>query len=194
MKGNGGRVKVIFACHGKGLWCEADVSRDFSMRLDVGWAFTLAPLLGQQQSRRRYCIALADRNRARLLLLEAREISEHSQVLDEEKERIGTTGASKSVHLERQKAEKARRHFTFLAEHLLHFYEHKDYDHLIVGCRDEMWPEIEAALHPDLKRILLGRFAVDPGLAPADEVKEKAQALVDRKDHEEEARLVEISV
>jgi len=194
MKGNGGRAKVIFACHGKGLWREADVPGDFSTRLDVGSAFTLAPLLGQQQSRRRYCIALADRNRARLLLLEAREISEHSQVLDEENEKIRTTGAGKSVHLERQKAEKTRRHFTFLAEHLLHFYEHKDYDHLIVGCREEMWPEIEAALHPELKRILVGRFAVDPGLAPADEVKEKAQVIVDQRDREEEARLVEKTI
>ena len=191
MKGNGGRTKVIFACKSKGIWRELDVPGDFGCRIDVGSSFTLAPLIAQQQGRRRFAIALADRNRARLLLLEAREISEHSQVLDEDKEKIRTTGTRKSVHLERRKEEDARRHFTFLAEHLLHFYEHKDFDCLIIGCRDEMWPEIEAELHQDLKRVLVGRFACDPGNASREEIKEKAQALVDAKDREQEQQLID---
>lgn len=195
MKGNGRRARVIFACARQGLWRELDLPGDFALRLDVGCSFTLAPLIAQQQGRRRYCIALADRNRARLLLLEGREITEHSQVLDEDdKEKIRTTGASKSVHLERKKEEQARRHFTFLADHLLHFYQHQDYDCLIVGCRDETWPEIEAELHPDLRRILVGRFAADPGFATCQEIEEKAQAIVDAKDREEESNLVDRAV
>lgn len=195
MKGNGRRARVIFACARQGLWREFDLPGDFALRLDVGSSFTLAPLIAQQQRRRRYCIALADRNRARLLLLEGREITEHSQVLDEDdKEKIRTTGAGKSVHLERKKEEKARRHFTFLADHLLHFYEHGDYDNLIVGCRDEMWPEIEAELHPQLRRTLVGRFACDPGFANCDEIEEKAQAFVDARDREEESDLVDRTV
>lgn len=194
MKGNNGRAKIIFACKRQNIWHEFDVPGVFETCVDVGSTFTLAPLLAQQQSRRRYCIALADRNRARLLLLEAKEISEHSQVLDEDKEKIRTTGTSKSGHLERKKEEQVRKHFTFLAEHLLHFYEHKDYDCLLVGCRDDMWPEIQAALHPDLKRILVGRFAVDPGMATREEIEEKAQALIDHKDQDDEARLVEKTV
>jgi hypothetical protein len=192
MKGNNGRAKVIFACRSKGIWREFDAPGDFGCRIDVGPSFTLAPLIAQQQGRRRYCVALADRNRARLLLLEARQITEHSQVIDEDdKEKIRTTGTSKSVHLERKKDEQARRHFTFLAEHLLHFYEHKDYDCLIVGCREEMWPAIEAELHPQLKRTLVGHFNCDPGLATREEIQEKAQALVDTKDREDEQRLME---
>lgn len=192
LKGNGGRAKVIFACRSKGLWREFDAPGDFGCRIDLGSNLTLAPLIAQQQSRRRYCIALADRNRARLLLLEAREITEHSQVIDEDdKEKIRTTGASKSAHLERRNEEKARRHFCFIADHLLHFYEHKDYDRLIVGCREEMWPAIEAELHPELKRVLVGRFTCDPGLATRPEIEEKAQALVNEKDRNEEQKLNE---
>lgn len=192
MKGNGKRAKVIFACARQKIWREYDVPGALETRVDVGPAFSLAPLIAQQQARRRYCIALADRNRARLLLLEASEISEHSQILDEDdKEKIRTTGTSKSAHLERKKEEQARRHFTFLAEHLLHFYEHRDYDCLMIGCRDETWPEIEAELHPELRRILVGRFCVDPGAASCEEIQEKAQALVDEKDREEERRLLD---
>jgi hypothetical protein len=194
MKGNGGRAKIIFACRRLKVWREYDVPGHFATRVEVGSTFALAPLLAQRQNRRRYCIALADRNRARLLLLEAGQISEHSQVLDEDKEKIRTTGARKSAHLERKKEERVRQHYSFLAEHLLHFYEHKDFDGLMIGCRDEMWPEIEAELDAELKRILMGRFAVDPGLAPAEEIQEKAQAIVDGKDQEEESRLVEKTI
>ncbi|HUY95720.1 MAG TPA: hypothetical protein VMU71_10490 [Terracidiphilus sp.] len=195
MKGNGRRAKVIFACAREKLWREFDLPGDFALRLDVGSSFTLAPLIAQQQGRRRYCIVLADRNRARLLLLESREISEHSQVLDEDdREKTRNTGTGKSVHLERKKEEKVRRHFTFLADHLLHFYEHGDYDYLIVGCRDETWPDIEAELHPRIRRIFAGRFATDPGCAACEEIQEKAQAIVDAKDREEEEHLVDRTV
>lgn len=194
MKVNG-RAKIIFACAEQNLWREFDLPGDYALHLDAGCSFALAPLIAQQQGRRRYCIALADRNRARLLLLEGREISEHSQILDEDdKEKIRTTGASKSVHLERKKEEKARKHFAFLADHLLHFYEHKDYDCLIVGCRDEMWPEFEAELHSEIRRIVVGRFATDPGFATCDEILEKSQAIVDARDREEEHGLVDRTV
>lgn len=192
--GNSGRTKVIFACRSSNIWCEFDAPGEFGCRIEVGQAFTLGPLIAQQQCRKRYCIALADRNRARLLLLEAGEISEHSQVLDEGNEKIRTTGTGKSVHLERKKEEQVRRHFTFLAEHLLHFHEHKDYDYLIIGCRDEMWPEIEAELHPHLKRILVGRFTADPGLATSEDIQEKAQSIVGAKDRADETRLIERTI
>jgi peptide subunit release factor 1 (eRF1) len=194
MKGNGGRAKVIFACKREKLWREFNVPGDFVVRAEAGPAFVLAPLVAGEQAHKRYCVALADRNRARLLLLEGGEIAEHSQVLDEEQEKVRTTGTSKAQIYERRKEEQVRRHYQFLAEHLLHFYEHKDYDCLMVGCRDEMWPEIEAELHSELKRILAGRFTVDPGLATAEEIRGKAQAIVDQRDRVEEASLVEKAV
>ena len=188
----GRRTRVIFACARHKIWREHDVPADFGVGLDVGTAFTLGPLIAQQQSRKRYCIALADRNRARLLLLEAREIREHSQVLDEDdKKKVRTTGTRANNNLERKLGEQVRRHYQFLSDHLLHFHQHGDFDALLIGCRDEMWPAIEETLHPDIMRILVGRFLVDPGLATREEVAEKAQAFIDEKDRREEQELVE---
>jgi Bacterial archaeo-eukaryotic release factor family 10 len=193
MKGNHRRTKVIFACKRKNFWRELDVAGDFGVRLDVSHAFELAPLLAQQQARRRYSIVLADRHRARLLMLEAREITEQDQVLEakEGQEKIRTTGARKSVHLQRKKEARVRQHFAYLADELLHFYEYGDFDALLIGCRDEMWPEIEAALHPVLLRILAGRFAIDPGYATHEEIRDKAQAIIDQRDCKEERELVD---
>lgn len=135
---------------------------------------------------------LADRNTARLLLFESRQLIERSEALEEEdREKIRTTGARKSVHLERKKEEQVREHFTIIADRLLHFLEHDGFDRLIVGCRDEMWPEIEAELHQELKRVLAGRFHVDPRLATHEEIVKRAQPIIDEFDARQEQELVE---
>ncbi|WP_109485841.1 hypothetical protein [Occallatibacter savannae] len=192
MQGNHNFAKVILACRRLGVWREYDLAGDFGSRLDCAQSFAIAPLIAQEESRKRYSIVLADRNTARLLLLEARQLTEQSEALEEEdREKIRTTGARKSVHLERKKEEQAREHFTIVANRLLHFREHGDFDRLIVGCRDEMWPEIEAELHPELQRVLAGRFHIDPGLATHEEIVERAQPIVDESDRREEQELVQ---
>lgn len=193
LKGNHGITKVIFTCGRQKFWREYDVPGEFGVRLDVGCSFTLATLLADQQKRRRYLIALADRNQARLLLLEARRIVEHAPIMDEEEEmeKIRTTGARKSVHLERKKEERVRQHFAFLANRLVQLHQRGQFDALIVGCRGEMWPEIEQALHPQLKRLVAGRFTTDPGLATHAEIAEKAQAIINERDLHEEELLLE---
>ncbi len=192
MRGNHRKCKIIFACAAQNFWREYDLPGDFGVRLEVGSSFMLAPLVTQQQMRRRYSIALADRHRARLLLLEAREIVEQDPVLEAEEglEKLRTTGARKSVHIERKKEERVRRHYAYLMDLLLHFYEHGDFDGLIIGCRSETWPEIEAELHPELARVLAGRFTCDPGQATQQEIAEKAQAIIDEYDRREEETLL----
>lgn len=193
MRGNHRKSKVIFACASQKFWREFDLPGDFGVRVEMGNSFMLASLVTQQQMRRRYCIALADRHRARLLILEAREILEQDPVLEAEEglEKLRTTGARKSVHIERKKEERVRRHYSYLMDKLLHFHEHGDFDSLIIGCRSETLPEIEAELHPDLARVLVGRFTCDPGQATQQEIAEKAQAIIDERDRTEEGALLD---
>lgn len=194
MRGNHRKSKIIFACASQKFWREYDLPGDFGVRLDVGNSFTLAPLVTQQQMRRRYMIALADRHRARLLLLEAREIVEQDPVLeteDEELDKLRTTGARKSTHIQRKKEERVRQHYATLMDQLLHSYEHGDFDSLIIGCRSEMWPEIEAELHPNLARVLAGRFACDPGNTTQQEIAGKAQAIINEHDRKDEETLLD---
>lgn len=191
MRGNRRRTKVILACSRKNFWRDYDVPGDFGVRLDVGCSFALAPIVAEQQTRREYGIVLIDRNCSRLLMLEAREIIEQPSTEEEEKEKIRTTGTRKSVHLERKKEEHVRQHIAGFFGDVQHFHERGAFHALIVGCREELWPEIEAALHPELKRVLIGRIQVDPGLATPQEVAAKAQSLIDEHDRKEEEMLVD---
>jgi peptide subunit release factor 1 (eRF1) len=192
MQGDHRLTKVIFACKSLAIWREYDLAGDYATRLEIGNSFAIAPLAAEEQSRKRYAIVLADRNNARLLLLESRQLTEQSEAFEEEdREKIRTTGARKSVHLERKKEESAREHFTTIANRLLHFREHGDFDYLLVGCRDEMWPEIEAELHDELKRVFVGRFRLDPALASHEEIAQLAQSVIDGRDRDFEANIVE---
>src|SRR5579875_784826 len=191
LKGNHSQGRAIFACARHNLWREYDIAGlDTGAHFDAGNSFTLSPLVPAMERQVRYCIALADRNRARLLLLQGGNITEHSRVLDEEREKVRTTGTGGSSKVERQIDQRVQQHFKFLADHLLHFYEHKDYDCLLIGCRDEMGSELRNALHPELARILVGQFSVDPGLATREEILERVRPIVEEKERGEEAALV----
>jgi peptide subunit release factor 1 (eRF1) len=195
MKGNHGQAKVIFACKRENIWHEYDLPPMVPTYLGAGPSFALAPLAGILQKPKRYLIALADRNRARVLLLENGQISERTQQLKEERDhdadKIRTTGTGGSRSIERQREELARQHFEFLSSQLHHALVRREFDALLIGCRDAMWPEIESQLHSDLRRALLGRFGIDPGLASAEEVREGAQGVIEQADRCETLNLLE---
>jgi peptide subunit release factor 1 (eRF1) len=195
MKGNHGQAKVIFGCKRANIWREYDLAPVLPTYLGSGPSFALAPLAPILQEPKRYLIALADRNRARLLLLENGQISERTQQLEEERdhqaEKIRTTGTGGSRSIERQREELARQHFDFFGSQLRHALERREFDALLIGCRDAMWPEIQGSLHSDLHRALLGHFGIDPGLASAEDVRRCAQPLIKKAEHDEMLNLVE---
>ena len=48
-------------------------------------------------------------------------------------------------------------------------FEERPFDHLIVGCSDELWPETRDALHPYLRERLRGRTELDVERSTRDE-------------------------
>ena len=194
MQGNHRLAKIVFACARQNFWREYDLPGDFDLRMDVAHSFTLAPLAMAFEPQPRYCIALADRKHARLLLLEFGKIREHSQLPEEIMPGRPSGTITQSVRADLRNEEHVKHHFQFLSDHLLHFHEHGGFDALLIGCRHEMWPEIEAALHSELKRILVGHVHLDPGLASPEEVRERTQELIADKNLKNEEALVQTAV
>jgi len=193
MDGNHGRSKVIFACARNNIWREYNLPGKFGVRVEVGPAFAIAPLITQQEHQPRYCVALVDREHARTIWLEAGEMKEQGDgfALAENIEKIRTTGARKSRHLERQKEEPVKRRFHHMSEQLLHSFERGNFQALLVGCREDLWPEIQDSLTPELKRILIGHFPVDPGLATFRDIQSRAERVIARRDRTELDHLME---
>lgn len=185
MEGNHGRAKVIFASARSNMWREFDLPGKFGVRVDVGQAFTVTPLITQQATQPRVAILLVDRDHSRLLQLEASEITERNDLFPGNAEKIRTPAARKSSHIERSKEDPVHKHLASVGNQLLRAHLRESFEALLVGCRDELWPEIDAALPSDLKRILIGRFHVDPEAASPREVQEKAEKIISRRDRKE---------
>lgn len=180
--GNHSRGKVIFACREHGIWRELDVPpRLGRSQVSVNSRFHLRPLVAAQSGLPRTCIALVNRQKARIFELRQGELtqkpdlefgpSSHSTRSD------GYMGYD-AGHRERHVENQMMLHFKQFAESLLLVLARDKFDALLIGCHDDAWPELEPHLHADLKQRLRGRFLVDPAMASAEEVRDHANKIL----------------
>lgn len=185
MEGNHGQAKVIFAAARNNIWREFDLPGKFGVRVDTGSSFAIAPLLTQRENLPRYCVLVIDRDHERVFLLEAGQFTERKDFFAGETEKIRTTGARKSSHIERGNEEPVHRRLRLIGRQLLQAVERGSIDAVLLGCRDQMRAEIDEALPRELKRRVIGRFLIDPGAAKPREVQELTDKLIARRDREE---------
>src|SRR5690348_3445914 len=124
-------------------------------------------------------------------LMRGSEIIEQSEIIDDEPREVRNTGTGGSSQAERQREEPVKQHFKFVGDHLLHFYERKEFELLIIGVRDELWAELEPKLHISLRQIMVGRFHADPGLIGIEEVRAQTRKIVDEQRNRETLELLE---
>jgi peptide subunit release factor 1 (eRF1) len=194
--GNHSRGKAIFACRDRGIWREVDLpARLGRSQLKVDSRFHLRPLVGAQSGSLRTCIALLNRLKARIFELE-RHGEELRQRPDLEFGPLSKTGRSdgylgyEAGHRERHAENEIKNHFKWFADSLYMLLNRDQFDALLIGCRDDAWPDLEPQLHPYVKQRLQGRFLVDPAAASAEEVREHANRILDRTRAARQAGLV----
>jgi peptide chain release factor subunit 1 len=189
LHGNHARAKAVFACHAQGVWREFDLPPLLpATQVVVNRRFHLRPLAALAMGSPRCCVALVDRERARLFTLWNGDITEHAGLFDVLPRRVRTDGFAgyNAGHKERHIDNEAMRHFKHVAERLLDLQAREGCEAFIIGCRDETWPELEPHLHPYIRQRLTGRFAADPAEATLDQVKEQAERVL--REHEEAQR------
>lgn len=185
MDGNHGQAKVIFASARNNIWREFDLPGKFGVRVESGNSFMIAPLLTQLEKQPHFGIALLDRRHQRFFVLETGEFNERKRFFAAEAEKIRTSAARKSSHIEHSKEEPIHRHLQAIGAQLLHAVERGTVESVIVGCREDFRPEIDEALPRELKQHLIGYFHIDPGQASPREMQEKAEKLIARRDRRE---------
>jgi len=166
LHGNHSRGKVIFACREHGIWRELDVPpRLGRSQITVNSRFHLRPLVAAQSGLPRTCIALVNRQKARIFELRQGELTQKPDL---------EFGASSHVtrsdgymgydagHRERHVENQMLHHFKQFAESLFLLLGRDKFEALLIGCHDDAWPELEPHLHADLKHRLRGRFLIIP--------------------------------
>jgi peptide chain release factor subunit 1 len=193
LHGNHARGKAVFACSAKGIWREFNLPKRLKRtQLYVAHRFHLRPLAAVAASAPRCCVALIDRERARLFELWMDEVREQAEIVDP----LPRTGRSSGFggydagHIERHVENYAMRHFKNVAQRLQELHSARGCDSFVVGCREDVWPQLEPHLHTYVRQKLLGRFGSDPAVATPDQVREQAQRILEERNASERQALI----
>ena len=181
LNGNHSRAKAIFACSESGIWREFDLpSRLAKSEVILNRRFHLRPLAAML-AEPRCCVAVLDRKRARLFdvwMDEIRQLEDFTDAIPRAGRSDGFAGYE-AGHIERHVENHAMRHFQNTCERLLrHYANGSGFDRLLIGCRDEVWGEIEPHFHTYLRDALLGHRNLDVATVTAEQVRDAAHSAV----------------
>jgi peptide chain release factor subunit 1 len=194
------RGKAIFACSAKGIW------REFNLPPQLGAStvvlnsrFHLSPLVTALDHVLRCAVAVVDREKANIFAIGNGEFTEQvttiEQIFSEAPRRVRTAGYAgyDAGHIERHVDNEAMRHFKHTAERLKEIVEARSVEQVVIGCRDELWSEIEPHLHPYVRQRLVGRFSADPATTTAADIREQVERILsERRTSEREALVREV--
>ncbi len=192
MHGNQAQAKVVFACSGGGFWREFDIpARLPGSILHVNQYFHLKPLAALMGSITRTVVALVSRNKARFFELVLQDIEEGAALSSELPRRGRSDGFAgyDGGHAERHVDNEALQHFKQVGERLKSMLE-SGARKIVLGCRDEIWSELESQLHTYVRQRVVGRIALDPSAATPEEVRAEAQRVLDQGLAERRQKLI----
>lgn len=181
LHGNGRRAKAVFASSTDDFWREYDIpARLDGTKLVVNRRFHLRPLTALADVLPRVCIGVVGRTTARIFDLWMDEIKEREKFVSELPRRGRSDGfiGYDAGHADRHVDEQAIKHYKKFAERLSKKQEKEGFDRLVIGCRDDNWPEMEPYLHPYSKQRLVGRFQFDPATGSVEQVRREAERLL----------------
>ena len=179
LHGSVGKAKAIFACGKQGFWREFDVPAQLlKPKIAISQRFHLKPLAAVLDGEQHACVLLADRTKARVFELANDNITEKVDFVNELTRRGKSDGYAgyDAGHAERKQMNEAMQHFKLIAEHIEQYFERGGCDRLVIGCRDDVWSEIEPQLQALARQRLVGHFRIDPKIATPEQVKQMARA------------------
>jgi peptide subunit release factor 1 (eRF1) len=193
LRANGTHTKVVFACHQLDLWKEFDLPIEVANTgLHVNRHFHLKPLAMALATTPRTCVAIVDRKRARIYEVRMQKARYVCDVNDE----IPLHGRSDGYHgydaghKERHFENSAMRHFKNVADRLKALFDAEHFDHLALGCREEICSEFLPQLHTYLQKRMLGHFPADPGDITPETILQQTEKMLRRFQKEERESLV----
>lgn len=186
---NGVRSLVIFACRAEGLWQISPLKIQMESNLFVDWKPQVAPLVETLAGYSHICLLLTSKETARIFSVYAGEINERTGILDQVLKHH-EQGGWEQAKLQRRHGLQVRNHLKKACDATMDYFKKEQFDQMVIGVADELWPELERVLHPYLKERMLGRFPMDIN-ASADELLARVTELEERKRQQEESDLLE---
>ena len=177
------RGRAVFACSAQNFWKEYELPPQIgTTQIYLQSRFQLKPLAALLGAQPALCVAVVDRQRARIFDLRLDDLHERGAIvhmLSRSASNYGYNGYE-GGHAERRVAEEALQHFKAVAERLRTDLEKGIWERLIIGCHDVNWSECEPHLHPYVRQRLIGRFSADVASVTDEEIRNHAAAILNR--------------
>lgn len=188
-KRNGARGLAIFYCSAEGLNEIIPLHVPTENRLYINWQPRIAPLAQINGEHRHLCVLVTGKETARVFEARAGEIVERTDISDRILKHHNQGGWAQN-QLQRRHEKQAYEHLKNAAGATLDFFRTRPFEGLVCGVTDELWPELNRALHPYLEERLIGRFNVDVN-ASADEILARVETIEYELRRREKDRLLD---
>lgn len=183
------RGLAIFSCAPDDLWEVVEVPVEVRDQITVNDRPQISQLEQVTQASRRIGVLLADRQRARVLVLRLGEIVYHGERFDELPRHEDDKGEWDRDHVHDHQQAAARHHLRRAAEAAFAAFRQPGFDALVVSAPEEMEPELERELHSYLRDRLVSVWRL-PVSASDEEVRAAVAAVEDELERKRVAELV----
>ncbi len=193
LRSNGRKAKAVFACGAQHFWREFDLpARLPKTNVILNQRFHLKPLAAIFDGMQHACVALVDRNKARVFEIIDNVIVEKLDFINEltRRGRSDGWGGYDAGHIERRIANETMQHFKVVSDAITSHFQSGGCEKLLIGCHDDIWSEFEPQLHSYERQRLVGRFRIDPKTATEREVYELAIDLLQHHDEERKQEMI----
>lgn len=180
---------AVYACGPADLFEVISLPHPIESRAIVNHTAYVEPLVMAGESER-FCILLANRRTARVLVGTAVGFDDLGRIDDEVKGQHSQGGWSQARY-ERSVEEDKRDHLEHVARELFRYFKRRPFDRLLVGTPPELTGEMEGHLHPYLRQRLAGRLSIDVENSTTDEVREVAEPVIDEDQREREREILD---
>lgn len=140
------KLHVVFACYGEGLWHEFDLPCRSPWNVgEVGQYLRVAPLMSAMQITSPYGVVLVEFGKARAFVVHGAESKEIPDAIPSTDLSIHVDDARVgwSDHIDSNLSNRKRVFLKQLAERIQEFTKSEGLEFLLVGCREDLWSELE---------------------------------------------------
>jgi peptide subunit release factor 1 (eRF1) len=183
LRSNGTHGKAVFACSAQNFWRDYEVPASLpGTQLFVDRHFHLKPVASLLGASPLLGVVLVDRHRARIFDLRLGELTEREDLFHSQSRRGRGDGYAgyDGGHAQRRVEDETRQHFKNVAEALKDLLEKGVFEKWILACQDSHRSLLEPQLHSYVSQALIGRFHADLAHATRDEIRSRAQPIVER--------------
>ena len=159
---------AVFSCSGEGFWQELSLPNSPRNRVVFDQNAYVRPLSAILNDHTRICTLTIDRREARWYDIFMGEIFPLDSMKGDVPKKVKEGGweGYESKRIERHITAQLRDFFKKAAKNTFTLFKANEFDWLFLSCPDESFADLEALLHPYLKRNLKGRLRLKPGDAP----------------------------